>query len=178
MSFSGRQFTLSGPLFSIPSLRAKGVSIFIQTRRLYSGWTPHPGVSNPSPHLSLSLAWQILSLNVFISLQTSWNGLDSIDHLCFGVQVHLTFSGLCRFLSLPAAGAELLRCCSVLGLNPVTTRSNLNQSQKKIWVRSDCQGLSLVLHAHSSLVLKSQGTSLITGLKKLINKQSTSELCI
>lgn len=130
MSFSGRQFTLSGPLFSIPSLRAKGISIFIQTRRSCSVWTAHPGVSNPSPYLNLSLAWQIFSLHVFILLQTSWNGLDllwgSSSSTFKFVNLHQPCVGFCLYLL-----SELLLCCSVLGLNPVTTQSNLNQSQKK-----------------------------------------------
>lgn len=47
---------------------------------------------------NLSLAWQIFCLNVFISLETSWNGLDLIKHLCFGVQVRqppLVCPGFC-----------------------------------------------------------------------------------
>lgn len=60
-----------GPFFSVPSLRAKGVSIFIQSRRSCSGWETHPVVSNPSPHTKLSLACQMLCFNFFFSFETS-----------------------------------------------------------------------------------------------------------
>lgn len=145
MSFSGQQFTLPRPLFSIPSLRSQGSFTFHpnQTVVQWKDSLPWSFKSISIPQSEFSLANSLLKCSYFVTKILEWFEFNWTPLLWFSSSS--TPSGLCWFLSPPAAGAELLRCCSTLGLNPVTTRSNLSQSQKKIRVRSDCQGLSLML---------------------------------